>query len=242
MNDTEILTIQNISESIGFNVSGNEVEKELDIPYARRTIEAVLFAAGHPVSYEKLAQVLSSKPSVIRKIVSEFAEDYNSPRAFPEKGIMLLCFDDSCQLCTKEEFGDYIREALGIRRGGNLSASSLEVLAIIAYNEPVTRAYVDTVRGVDSAYTVSTLADKHLIEPCGRLDVPGRPLLYRTTDNFLRVFGLNSLSELPSVDSPRHTEQGETIPMEGLTEGITEAEDADDGVQDSSPDDTIGEM
>ncbi|MBR4933080.1 MAG: SMC-Scp complex subunit ScpB, partial [Clostridia bacterium] len=92
--------------------------------------------------------------------------------------------------------------ALGIRRGGNLSPSSLEVLAIVAYNQPVTRAFIDTVRGVDSSYAVSSMVEKKLIEPCGRLDVPGRPMLYKTTDNFLRVFGLTSLTDLPDVKTP----------------------------------------
>ena len=114
---------------------------------------------------------------------------------------MLLTFDKSCQLCTNEKYLPYIREALGIKRGGNLSASSLEVLAIAAYNQPVTRAFIDTVRGVDSAYAVGALLDKELLEPVGRLDAPGRPMLYGTTDKFLRVFGLSSLGELPEASS-----------------------------------------
>ena len=129
---------------------------------------------------------------------------------------MLLCFDDGCQLATKEEYGDYVRNALGIRRGGNLSASSLEVLAIVAYNEPVTRAFIDTVRGVDSSYAVTSLADKHMIERCGRLDVPGRPILYRTTDDFLRVFGLNSLNDLPEVKTRAPLHEGDVFPIENL--------------------------
>ena len=114
---------------------------------------------------------------------------------------MLLTFDSSCQLCTNEKYLPYIREALGIKRGGNLSASSLEVLAIAAYNQPVTRAFIDTVRGVDSAYAVGSLLDKELIAPVGRLDAPGRPMLYGTTEKFLRVFGLSSIKELPEADS-----------------------------------------
>ena len=124
-------------------------------------------------------------------------EKYNS--AENDHGITLLSFEDSCQFCTKEQYAPYIREALGIRRGGNLSASSMEVLAIVAYNQPVTRAFIDTVRGVDSAYAVSSLLDKELIAATGRLDAPGRPMLYGTTEKFLRVFGINSLSELPEV-------------------------------------------
>jgi len=119
-----------------------------------RIIEAVLFAAGYPVSYAKLASVTGTSPSEIKKLVNEWADSYNSPDSLP-RGIMLLCFSDSCQLCTKSELGGYIRDALGIKRGGNLSASSLEVLAIVAYNDPVTRSFIDTVRGVDSSYAVN---------------------------------------------------------------------------------------
>ena len=108
----------------------------------------------------------------------------------------------------------YIKEALGIRKGGNLSASSLEVLAIIAYNEPVTRAFVDTVRKVDSSYIVASLCEKNLIEQCGKLDVPGRPYLYRTTPTFLRCFGIESLEQLPYIDAPRQKNEGEIIPLD----------------------------
>ena len=216
MNDTELFTVQEISESVGTDLSGTEIKPQIEVSEARRIIESVLFAAGHPVTYTRLAEVLSSTPAAVRKTVEEYAEEYNSPRTTPERGIMLLCFDDGCQLATKEEYGDYVRNALGIRRGGNLSASSIEVLAIVAYNEPVTRAFIDTVRGVDSSYAVTSLADKHMIEPCGRLDVPGRPILYRTTDDFLRVFGLNSLNDLPEVKTRAPLHEGDVFPIENL--------------------------
>ena len=180
---------------------------------AKRTIEAILFAAGHPISYDKLADVLTMTPGAVRKLVHEYAVEYNDASAGLPRGIMLLTFDDCCQLCTMEQYGKAIREALGIRRGGNLSASSIEVLAIVAYNEPVTRAYIDTVRGVDSSYGVNSLCEKHLIEPCGRLDVPGRPLLYRTTPDFLRVFGISSLAELPEIAVPQ---TGGAAPAESI--------------------------
>lgn len=172
----------------------------LDIPQIQRCIEAILFAAGHPITYAKLADVLSLTPGTVRHIVEDYASEYNREDSALPRGIILLTFEDSCQLCTREQYGSHIREALGIRRGGNLSASSIEVLAIVAYNEPVTRAYIDTVRGVDSSYSVTSLCEKHLIEPCGRLDVPGRPLLYRTTSDFLRVFGMQSLEDLPVIE------------------------------------------
>ena len=127
---------------------------------------------------------------------------------------MLLAFESTCQLCTKEKYLPFIKDALGIKKGGNLSASSLEVLAIIAYNEPTTRAFVDKVRKVDSAYVVNSLCEKNLIEACGRLDEPGRPHIYRTTETFLRCFGIDSLEQLPYVDLPRAKNEGEIIPLD----------------------------
>ncbi len=157
-------------------------------------IEAILFAAGYPVKYSKLAEVTGLGIKEIKKILGHLTDYYNTDAH--KRGISLILFPDSCQLCTNEEFLPYIREALGIKRGGNLSASSLEVLSVVAYNQPVTRAFIDSVRGVDSAYAVGSLLDKELIEACGRLDAPGRPMLYATTEKFLRVFGLSSLDEL----------------------------------------------
>lgn len=162
-------------------------------------IEAILYAAGYPVKYTKIAEVLGLDVGNTKKLISLMAEEYNGEKS--KRGISLLMFEDTCQFCTKEPYAPYIREALGIRRGGNLSASSMEVLAIVAYNQPLTRTFVDQVRGVDSSYAMNSLIDKGLIESCGRLDAPGRPMLYVTTDKFLRVFGLNSLSELPATET-----------------------------------------
>ena len=162
-------------------------------------IEAILYAAGYPVKYAKIAEVLGLDILNTKTLVEHMAERYNSDNSI--HGLSLLMFDDTCQFCTKEVYAPYIREALGIRRGGNLSASSMEVLAVVAYNQPVTRSFVDQVRGVDSSYAVNSLIDKGLIEACGRLDAPGRPMLYMTTEKFLRVFGLRSLSELPVTET-----------------------------------------
>ena len=217
MNDNGFFKVGEISDSIGIDVDvAAEVPTVFDESHARRVIEAVLFAAGHPVTYARLAEVLSTTVSTVRETVRRYAEEYNDIASPLERGIMLLCFEDSCQLASCEAYGDHIRTALGIKRGGNLSPSSLEVLAIIAYNEPVTRVYVDTVRGVDSGYAVNSLAERQLIEPCGRLDAPGRPILYRTTKNFLRVFGLNSLSDLPAVKTDETPHTDETIPLAGM--------------------------
>lgn len=167
-------------------------------------IEAVMFAAGYPVKYEKLSSILGIGIAEVKKSVLAIAEKYNSDE---NHGIMVLTFPDTCQFCTKEQFAPYIKEALGIKRGGNLSNSSMEVLAIVAYNQPVTRTFVDLVRGVDSSYAMNSLIDKALIEAVGKLDAPGRPTLYSTTDKFLRVFGLNSLKDLPEVEMIRPTEE-----------------------------------
>ena len=161
----------------------------------KRAIEAILFAAGYPVKYEKLSEVIGLPQRDLRALIESMSREYDG------RGIQLLLYPDTCQLTTKEVFAPYIREALGIKRGGNLSNSSLEVLAVVAYNQPVTRAYIDTVRGVDSSYAVTSLLDKGLIEAVGRLDAPGRPMLYGTTDKFLRVFGLGSLAELPETEA-----------------------------------------
>ena len=160
-------------------------------------IEAVVFAAGYPVPYQRLADVTGVGLREVKRLCERMAKGYEDEK----HGFLLLCFRDTCQFCTKEQYGTYIREALGIRRGGNLSNSSMEVLAIVAYNQPVTRAFIDAIRGVDSNYAVNSLIDKELIAPTGRLDAPGRPVLYGTTDKFLRVFGFNSLSDLPETEA-----------------------------------------
>ncbi|MBQ7921796.1 MAG: SMC-Scp complex subunit ScpB [Clostridia bacterium] len=171
-------------------------------------LEACLFAAGHPLTYSRLGETLGVTPAVCRDIVEKWKPIYNSDTPFP-RGIVVVTFPDSCQLCTKETYHSYIKTALGIRRGGNLSQSLLEVLAVVAYNQPTTRTFVDTVRGVDSSYAMNALIEKNLIEPCGKLDAPGRPTLYRTTEDFLRVFGLDSLRDLPSVQV--RNENGENV-------------------------------
>ena len=160
-----------------------------------RAVEAILFAAGYPVKYEKLAEVIGLSERDIRNLIENMSHGYR------DRGIQLLMFPDACQLTTKEVFAPYIREALGIKRGGNLSNSSLEVLAVVAYNQPVTRSYIDVIRGLDSSYAVTSLLDKGLIQAVGRLDAPGRPMLYGTTEKFLRVFGLSSLADLPEPEA-----------------------------------------
>lgn len=179
-------------------MSENQEKDAITLDKVTAAIEAILYAAGHPVEYSKLSEVLGLSSKDIKNMVEAMSREYNSEKS--KRGVLLLTFPDSCQFATKEEFLPYIREALGIKRGGNLSASTMEALAVVAYNQPVTRAYVDAVRGVDSSYAMTSLIDKGLIESLSRLDAPGRPMLYTTTEKFLRVFGLSSLDDLPETE------------------------------------------
>lgn len=157
-------------------------------------IEAALFAAGFPVKFERLEEVLGLSHDDLLELLRSKAFEYKG------RGIRLVMFSDSCQFCSNEEYEKQVKSILGMRSGGALSNSALEVLAIIAYNQPVTKAFIEQVRGVDSSYAVTTLGEKQLIEVTGRLDVPGKPNLYGTTDTFLRCFGLGSLDELPKSE------------------------------------------
>lgn len=158
-------------------------------------LEGILFASGEPVHESKLVQVLGVPPEEIRRMADGLAQSYDRER----RGFCLVRLEDSYQMISRPEYADTIRRALETRRAPSLSAAALEVLSIIAYRQPVTRAYVEQLRGVDSSNTVLTLLDKGLIEGCGRLDVPGRPMIYRTTPAFLRTFSIASLEELPEL-------------------------------------------
>lgn len=163
-------------------------------------IEAILFAAGYPIEIEKLASVLDLPQDRIRALVDAMIP------TFEGRGIQLIYVGKSVQLCTREAHEELIRTALGIKGGGSLSPSMTEVLAIIAYHQPVTRAFIEQVRGVDSSYAINMLSEKHLIECVGRLEVPGRPMLFATTDDFLRCFGLEGLDQLPRTELTDMTE------------------------------------
>ena len=184
-----------------------------------RTIEAILFATGDPVSYQKLSELLEIPPKKVKSITAEMQKEYT------DRGIQLICYDNSAQLCTKEKYEGIIKDALGIKKNGALSKSCLETVAIIAYNQPVTRTFVEEVRGVDSSYAINMLQERELIEVKGRLDVPGRPNLYVTTENFLRVFGLSSVSELPGIDILQTPE----TQQEPTEENSSEANNPSDG-------------
>lgn len=160
-------------------------------------LEAVLFASGESISEDKLCAVLGVDKAELTDTAKNLADYYDYNR----RGIKLLKLDNRYQLCSRADYGREVRNALETRRRPTLTPSALEVLAIVAYKQPVTKAYIEQIRGVDSDYTVGSLVDKALIEPCGRLDVPGRPILYRTTENFLRSFGISSLGMLPKLSA-----------------------------------------
>ncbi len=158
-------------------------------------LEAVLFAGGEPVPSSRLCEVFDIDDETLSRLVkmlSNKLEDNNS-------GIKLLCLGDSFQLASRTEYADYVKRAFEIKRKAPLSQAALEVLAVIAYNQPCTRSFVEQVRGVDCSGVVSTLVEKELIEERGRLELPGRPLLYGTTSAFLRSFSLSSLKNLPEL-------------------------------------------
>ncbi len=167
----------------------------MELKELESALESVLFAAGEPVGVERLCLGLDTDRVTIDAVAQRLMDQYSYER----RGLRLVKLDASYQLCTAPEYAAYVRKTLENRKPTRLSQPALEVLAVIAYYQPVTRAYVDQVRGVDSAYTVGLLLERELIQECGRLAVPGRPILYQTTKNFLRSFGLSSLDELPEL-------------------------------------------
>ena len=180
-------------------------------------IEAILFASGEPIHVDRICLAVDADRATVENLLQKLMDFY----AYERRGIRLLRIEDSYQLCSSPDYADAVRKAFEIRKSAKLSQPALEVLTIIAYYQPTTRAYVDQIRGVDSAYTVGLLLDRKLIEECGRLQVPGRPHLYRTTKNFLRAFHLTSLNDLPEMPDlggegqMRLNEEGEIVEYPG---------------------------
>lgn len=182
-------------------------------------IEAILFAAGESVPVARLSLILEATEGEIEYAAAELAEVYEREG----RGMRILRLGDKLQMCSAPEYAPYIAKTLEQRTPPRLSQSALEALAVVAYFQPVTRAYIDQVRGVDSSYTVSVLQQRALIEPCGKLDAPGRPALFRTTDAFLRTMGISELSQLPPL--PDMTSE----------EGIEKLQNAIDELQNKDP-------
>lgn len=158
-------------------------------------IEAILFASGEPFPISRISLILGAELNEVELAAKLLQDDY----ADNKRGVRILRLDDKLQMCSSPEYAQIISLALEQRKPPVLSQSALETLAVVAYFQPVTRAYIDQVRGVDSSYTVSSLTEKGLIEICGKLDVPGRPSVFRTTDVFLRTMGISTLDELPQL-------------------------------------------
>lgn len=169
--------------------------ESLDLHEVEAAMEAILFASGEPLPIERICLALDLDRPTAEHILQKLGDSY----AFDRRGIRLVRMEESYQLCSSPDYADVIRKAFEIRKTARLSQPALEVLTIVAYYQPTTRAYIDQVRGVDSAYTVGLLLERGFIEECGRLQVPGRPRLYRTTKRFLRDFHLSSLDELPEM-------------------------------------------
>ena len=167
------------------------------------SLEAMLFAAGDPVEAGKLADVLELDIETVERLLGTLGAQYDERNS----GLMLIRIDNKYQLCTREVFSENVRKLMEIRKNAPLSNAAFEVLAIIAYNKTVTRSFIEQVRGVDCSGPVSSLVQKGLIEEKGRLDLPGRPLIYGTTDRFLRCFSLNSLDDLPELPKTEEVEK-----------------------------------
>lgn len=173
-------------------------------------IEAILFAAGDSVPIARLSLILEASEGEIEYAAAALAEKYESEG----RGVRILRLEDKLQMCSAPEYAPFITKTLEQRKPPVLSQSALEALAVVAYFQPVTRAYIDQVRGVDSSYTVGLLTERGLIEQCGRLDAPGRPALFGTTDVFLRTMGISSLSELPPLPEETDSEGTEKLRQE----------------------------
>lgn len=182
----------------------------MELKEVESAIEGILFAAGEPVGVERICMTLEVDRETVDAVCQRLADQYSYER----RGIRLVRLDSCYQLCSAPEYADYIRKAFESRKPARLSQPALEVLSIIAYYQPTTKAYVDQVRGVDSSYTVGLLTERELIEECGRMAVPGRPILYRTTQNFLRSFGLSSLEELPDLPNSSAEDEQLTLDMQ----------------------------
>ncbi len=192
----------------------------MELKELESAIEGILFAAGDPMSVERLCLTLGQDRETVDSVCQRIADAYSYER----RGIRLVRMENSWQMCSAPEQAAYIRKALENRKPAKLSQPALEVLAIVAYFQPVTRAYIEQIRGVDSSYTVGLLLERELIREAGRLAVPGRPMQFRTTKNFLRSFGLASLDDLPDLASASQEDIQLTMEMESALRRLREAE------------------
>lgn len=177
----------------------------MEIKKLQGAIEAILFSSGDPVSINRIAEALELDVPTATKMLKNLMDEFNRPDA----GVRIVKLENSYQMCTNPEYAGYVRKVMDMRRNTPLSQAAMEVLAIIAYNQPVTKAFVEQIRGVDCSGVIGSLMTKGLIEERGRMELPGRPLLYGTTPNFLRCLSISSLSELPPLPQKQSGESGE---------------------------------
>ena len=171
-------------------------------------LEAILFSIGEPVSKKRISEILDIDEEQIDSIIDKIIEKFSDNNS----GIKIIKLKDKYQMCSKSEYSQYIRQLLNINNNSSLSSSAMEVLAVIAYNQPVTKSFIENIRGISCARIINNLIDKGLIKEKGRLDIPGKPIIYETTDNFLRCFGISSIEELPKP---------ETLPENNENRGIS---------------------
>jgi segregation and condensation protein B len=198
-------------------------------------IEGILFAAGDPVPVERICLTMEQDKETVDAVCQRLADNYSYDR----RGIRLVRLENSWQMCSAPEYADYIRRTLESRKPAKLSQPALEVLAIIAYFQPVTRAYIEQVRGVDSSYTVGLLLERGLICEAGRLAVPGRPIQYRTTKNFLRSFGLANLDELPELPSSSQEDGQMTLELEQALQRLKDQESEEDSGEENASEEPV---
>lgn len=204
--------------------------ESVDMKEIESAAEGILFASGEPIHIDRICIALEIDRPVAERVLQNLMDHY----AYDRRGVRLLHVEDTWQMCSSPDYADAIRKAFEIRKPAKLSQPALEVLTIIAYYQPVTRAYVDQIRGVDSSYTVGLLLDRKLIEECGRLQVPGRPRQYRTTKNFLRSFHLHSLDDLPELPDfgatgqMRLSDNGEIVDSDSEKRESAESGEAED--------------
>ena len=192
----------------------------MTIEQAVKSAEAIIFAGGDGVSPRSLTEILEIDEKRLKYIIETHKEKYN----VPSSGVKLVANEENICLVTDEDVADIVKSALSIKKSAPLSAAAMETLAIIAYNQPVSRAFIEQVRGIDSTSSVQTLITKGLVEEAGRLDIPGHPLSYRTTGVFLRSFGLDSLSQLPKIKSDKSREIEGQISAEEIIDGESQVD------------------
>ncbi len=190
----------------------------MDIKTMQAAIESVLFAAGDAVELDKLCTILDADATTVRSVIKKMMDEYS----YDKRGIRIIQLEDSYQMCSANEYYEYVAQLVQPRKTQTLSNAAIEVLAVVAYKQPVTRTAVEHIRGVNCDSLFNRLVERNLIEEVGRLDAPGRPILFGTTQEFLRCFGIRTLSELPDFDTLRPPADGEEVDERQISLADTE--------------------